>query len=557
MANNTFTNFFKVITPTTAQTSTVQDNQHIDGSSVSTNNYSWYQRLLVGSATRLHRYMEYDIMDNDIDISRALDTIAEEMTNSNTTDDLLFDLVITNDDEIEMDHNTVLTIKTALRFWTKVHQLDTKIFKICRNTIKMGDCFFRRIGKNKTWEWITPANVIAAVVDEHDVTKIIGFQIKVDNKSVGGAEPIVSKSNSPNNKNSTGYQSMYATTEFVHISDIIRFTLNDDMSETAPFGESILKTVYKTYKQKELLEDATIIYRIQKAPMRRVFKIDVGKMPQDKVKRYLEQVKNEMRQKNIPSHNSNGQSMDSVYNPTSMLEDIYLAQRADGKGSSVDILQGDQNSNITDDLMFFMKKLFRGLRIPMAWSGLDDVNNAIFNDGKVGAAYIEEQRFAKYVKRLQANISTALDSEFKIYLRHNGIHIDNTLFHIKLPEPSNFEVYRQAEMDSMLLSTYSNADNIQYLSKQFIMQRYLQLSEEEIVRNEQLLKQEKGITEDIPTAQIAHIMYGDAINTGGMGDMSGMGDIGGMGNMGNMGDIGGVSGVEQTAPTETSPTTEM
>jgi len=102
----------------------------------------------------------------------------------------------------------------------------------------------------------------------------------------------------------------------VDAEHIVQITLSDGMSASWPFGLSILETIYKVYKQKELLEDAILIYRIHRAPERRVFFIDVGTMPPNKAAQYLERIKYEVQQKRIPSRTGGGGNVtDSTYNP--------------------------------------------------------------------------------------------------------------------------------------------------------------------------------------------------------------------------------------------------
>jgi len=413
-----FTDFFRFVTPT-PQTTDIQNQQGIDGQYASYGNYTWYQRLVQGSATRLTRYREYELMDNDVEVARALDIIAEEMSSQATATELPFEIEVQGEDgQGTLEDLELLTLRTAIRHWSNLHDWDNRLFKIARNTIKFGDCFFRRRNDHKKWEWVPPSNVLAAVVDATDVTKIIGFQVRTDTKeprAPGGLTPV-----------SQGQQQ---TSEYVSADDVVRFTLNDDMSETAPFGESVLRTVYKTHKQKELLEDAIIIYRIQRAPERRVFYIDVGKMPPQRVKQYLETFKNEIKQKRIPSANGGLQpdQVESVYNPTSMTEDYYLAQRPDGRGSKIETLPGGQGLGEITDLDYFMDKVFRGLRVPVSWMRYGRGNDALTNDGKPGNSYVEELRFGLFVERLQGYVEKVMDEQFKRYLRSANISIDPTL----------------------------------------------------------------------------------------------------------------------------------
>ena len=119
-----------------------------------------------------------------------------------------------------------------------------------------------------------------------------------------------------------------------------------------PFGQSVLEQVFKVYKQKELLEDAIIIYRVQRAPERRVFYIDVGNMPTHLAMQFVERVKNEINQRRIPSASGGANFIDATYNPMSINEDYFFPQTAEGRGSKVDTLPGGTNLGEIDCLLY-------------------------------------------------------------------------------------------------------------------------------------------------------------------------------------------------------------
>lgn len=672
MASAKWTGYFKVVTPQPSATKMTDSQEMADAGSY--NNYTWYQRLVQGSASRLTKYREYDLMDNDIEVARALDTIAEEMTGNNpkTKKPLLLDILTEDEDNVESV--AVLTLNAALRRWGQMNDFPNKLYSIARLTIKYGDVFFRKGEKmNDKWLFVHPKHVVAAVVDEKDATKVLAWQIKRDiNKprTGGYAMPIAAKEDSQ------------METEIVPENQIIRFSLNDDMSDTQPFGESVLRTVYRSHKQKELLEDAVIIYRVQRAPERRVFYIDVGKMPPQRVKQYLEGIKNEIKQKKIPTIHGGQQEVDSVYNPHSMNEDFFFAclsmktkvdlldgrslsinelreeyedgienwtcsvdqetcklipgkinwagytrrnaemlrvyidngetldvtpdhkfvlkdgsemeaqfltaemslmtlssaiitlvnididdievikilkveklehhedtgclyvidvnnnhnfalsagvyvknSRPDGRGSKVDTLPGGQGLGELSDLEYFQRKVWRGLKVPVSYMTEQSEGGQIWNDGKVGISYIQELRFALYIERLQGQLEKALDSEFKDFLRKANIKIDDSMYRIILPEPSNFGKYRQLELDSQLLSAYTTPDGISYLSKRFAMKRYLMMTDEELIVNERLKREELGLDADSTNKEDLKIIYGNPEEAG----MGGGGLGGGMG----------------------------
>jgi hypothetical protein len=275
---------------------------------------------------------------------------------------------------------------------------------------------------------------------------------------------------------------------------IVHIGLNEGLDYFWPFGQSILENIFKVYKQKELLEDSVLIYRVQRAPERRIFKIDVGNMPSHMAMAFVERVKNEMHQRRIPTNTGGGANMmDASYNPLSINEDFFFPFNGEtGRGSSVDTLQGGQNLGEIDDLKYFNNKMARGLRVPSSYlpTGPDDSNLAM-NDGRVGTALIQEYRFNQYCMRLQRAIMQKLDDEFKMFLRWRGFNIDAGLFSIAFCEPQNFASYRQSELDTTRIAAFTQLEQMPYMSKRFMMKRYLGLTEEEIVENEQLWREER------------------------------------------------------------------
>lgn len=169
---------------------------------------------------------------------------------------------------------------------------------------------------------------------------------------------------------------------------------------------------------------------------------------------------------------------------------------ADGRGSSVDTLPGGQQLGEIDDLKYFNNKMARGLRVPSSYlpTGPDDSDRAM-NDGRVGTALIQEYRFNQYCERLQALICQKLDDEFKMFMRWRGFNIDSSLFQIKFNPPQNFASYRQSELDNTRLTAFQGLEQVPYLSKRFLLERFLGLTQEEILRNEKLWREEKDSPE--------------------------------------------------------------
>lgn len=149
-----------------------------------------------------------------------------------------------------------------------------------------------------------------------------------------------------------------------------------------------------------------------------------------------------------------------------------------------------------DDLRYFNNRLARGLRVPSSYlpTGPDD-NPTPLSDGRVGTAMIQEFRFNQYCERLQKYISQKLDEEFKLFLRWRGFNIDSGLFTLEFNPPQNFAAYRQSELDTARIGSFTSIEQYPYISKRFALERFLGLTEEEIAKNEQLWREENDKTE--------------------------------------------------------------
>jgi hypothetical protein len=222
-----------------------------------------------------------------------------------------------------------------------------------------------------------------------------------------------------------------------------------------------------------------------------MFKIDVGNMPSHLAMAFVERIKNEIHQRRIPSTHGGGSVVDASYNPLSMNEDYFFPVTADGRGSSVEVLPGGQNLGEIDDLRYFNNRLARGLRVPSSYlpTGPDD-NPTPLSDGRVGTAMIQEFRFNQYCERLQKYISQKLDEEFKLFLRWRGLNIDSNLFQLQFNPPQNFAAYRQSELDTARIGSFSAIEQYPYISKRFALERFLGLTEEEISKNEKMWREE-------------------------------------------------------------------
>lgn len=506
---------------------------------------SFLPDIYTGAPNRVERYGQYNTMDMDSEVNAALDILAEFCTQKNKKNDTHFEFKFYKN----ATNTEIQILSEYLKQWYKLQEFETRMFRILRNTFKYGDTFFLRDPETKKLFYVDPAKVNRIIVNEsegkepeqyivQDVAlnfrNLIATQPLQTNGSVtgggtgyitGGVRGMVG----PTNPSQVGSRFQLEQEEIaVNADHILHISLSEGLDENFPFGNSLLESIFKVYKQKELLEDAIIIYRVQRAPERRVFYVDVGNMPSHLAMQFVERVKTEIHQRRIPSKTGGGTNViDSSYNPLSINEDYFFPQTAEGRGSKVETLPGGTNLGEIDDLRYFTNKLVRGLRIPSSYlpTGADD-SNATYNDGRVGTAYIQELRFNTYCERLQNLLIEEFDQEFKRYLLEKGVNIDTAMFDIKFCPPQNFAAYRQSELDTTRISSFGAVQAIPFIANRFALKRYLGLSEEEIAENERLWREEND--EEIQTAggDAAAEMRGVGISGAGISaDIDGAEDI--------------------------------
>ena len=383
-----WTKFFKPVNSVLPQQSTAGTSY---GSSAMSKFSSWLPEFYQGPPNRLMRYSQYEQMDLDHEVAAALDTIADFSTHLSETTKTPFEIEY-NQDASSSEQQILIR---ALRQWSNLNEFPKRMFRLFRSTLMFGDQFLIRDPETFKLHWVDPATVEKVLINESEGKDIEAYYIReLDlnlqqltatnthkktghgynaqdtifpnapfsgqaNYNSGSAAPVVS---------TQGQAYSNAEAFPVDATHVVQLSLTEGMNNSWPFGISILESIFKVYKQKELLEDSILIYRVHRAPERRIFYIDVGTMPPNKAAQYLERIRYEVQQKRIPSRTGGGESVaDSAYNPMSMLEDYFFASTADGRGSKVETLPGGDNLGQIDDLKYWNNKMLRGLGVPSSY----------------------------------------------------------------------------------------------------------------------------------------------------------------------------------------------
>lgn len=256
---------------------------------------------------------------------------------------------------------------------------------------------------------------------------------------------------------------------------------------------SHLHKAMKPLNQLRMLEDAVVIYRLSRAPERRIFYIDVGNLPKMKAEQYLRDMMVKHKNKLVYDA-STGEVRDDRRHMT-MLEDFWLPRREGGRGTEITTLPGGQNLGEMDDVMYFQKKLYKSLNVPV--SRLEAETN--FNIGRSTEISRDEVKFQKYVNRLRNKFSELFDNLLEIHLALRGVmtrsewkEIKNSLTY-NFVNDNMFQELKQAEIMSERLRVLGEVDPLvgKYFSMSWVRKNVLHMTEDDIAMIDREIEMEK------------------------------------------------------------------
>ena len=253
-----------------------------------------------------------------------------------------------------------------------------------------------------------------------------------------------------------------------------------------------LHKAIKPLNQLRMLEDAIIIYRISRAPERRIFYIDVGSLPKNKSEQYIRDIMN--RYKNKLVYDTQTGEMRDDKRHMSMLEDFWMPRREGGKGTEITTLPGGQNLGELEDVQYFRKKLFESLHVPP--SRFKD--DAGFNMGKTAEISRDEVRFSKFVNRLQSRFSELFLQLLRVQLISKNILTEDEWkdysydMSFSFATDQYFAELKESEMKTSRLAVLREADPYigKFLSQRWVNINILQLSEDEITSMKKQMEEE-------------------------------------------------------------------
>jgi len=265
------------------------------------------------------------------------------------------------------------------------------------------------------------------------------------------------------------------------------------------FVISYIHKAIKPLNQLRMVEDAVVIYRLSRAPERRVFYIDVGNLPKGKAEQYLRDVMVKYKNK-VVYDSSTGEVRDDRKH-MSMLEDFWLPRREGGKGTEITTLPAGQNLGELEDVKYFRQKLLQSLNVPM--SRLEPQQGGMIGMGRVSEVTRDEVKFTKFITRLRNKFSQIFDYALGTQLALKGICTKEEWEQFKgdvyydYKKDNNFTELRDAELLRERLSLLTTVDPYlgRYYSAKWVKKHVLQMTEEEIedMKKEMDEEEEQGV----------------------------------------------------------------
>ena len=256
---------------------------------------------------------------------------------------------------------------------------------------------------------------------------------------------------------------------------------------------SYLQKALKPVNQLRMMEDSLVIYRISRAPERRIFYIDVGNLPKGKAEEYLKGIMAQYRNKLVYDANTGAIKDDKKH--MSMLEDFFLPRREGGKGTEITTLPGGENLGQIDDILYFQKKLFKSLNVPMSRMEQD----AQFSIGRSSEINREEVKFKKFIDKLRMRFSDLFTQILKTQLILKGIITSQDWdewkedINFDFIEDNYFSELKESEMIRERFEMLASLDEYvgKYISNEWVRKNVLKFSDEDIEEISKQIENEK------------------------------------------------------------------
>ena len=485
------------------------------------------------------RLRDYRIMAAYSEVADALDEICDETINIDNEGQLaklLFDNINLSVDERN-------EIETEFAKYIDLFDLKQKGWQYFRQLLVEGEVFFELIlHEDYTNEGILgainlPAEIIEPVYNNIQNMLVKGFIYRKPIYSISNPGKVEDEELVPMDVNQVVY--------------INSGTFNETKEFVVPF----LENARRPYRQLSLIEDAIIIYRLVRAPERLVFNVDVGNMAPPKAEAYLRKlIQNYWSRKTFDLDQND---VVKKFNPQSMLDAFWFAKRQGSEGTSVSQLAGGQNLGELQDLMYFVKKLYRALKVPAL--RIDP------QDQTVDPSIIlkEELKFAKFIIRQQQKFAAGLKKGFVTHLKFRDMwdkyDLNEMNIEVEFNVPTNYFEIRENQRLELKVNNFNNLAASEFVSTTYAQKKYLGWKDKDVLANREFLRKDAEMQWELAQIQAAGPNWKEQMIAGSLGEGEAVeGDMGGAGGgaAGGIPEFGGGPAAEGEAPEAEVPEAE-
>lgn len=466
------------------------------------------------------RVRDYRIMAAYAEVADALDEICDEAINENDVGEI----AKINFDNIDLDVAGKKDIEDEFFKFIDFFDLKQRGWQYFRQLLIEGEVFFELILHDEyTHEGVLgsinlPAELIDPVYNNIQNMLVKGYIYK---------KPVFSETQ-PNKVEKYDFVPMDAN-QIVYINSGV-------YNETKEFVTPFLENARRPFRQLSLIEDAIVIYRLVRAPERLVFNVDVGNMAPPKAEAYLRKlIQNYWSRKTFDMDQGD---VVKKFNPQSMLDAFWFAKRQGSEGTSVTQLPGGANLGELADLMYFIKKLYKALKVPT--TRIDPEDRAV----DTSTTLREELKFAKFIIRQQqrfaAGIKRGFITHLKLTNKWDNYDLSETNFDIIFNVPTNFFELRESQRLELKAANYSNLASNEFVSATYAQKKYLGWKDRDILANREFLRKDAEMQWELSQIQAAGPAWKEQLVAGDIvgepaGDLSGIGG----GGEGSIPDFGG------------------
>ena len=415
---------------------------------------------------RRRRYKEYEEMDEYPEIGAAFDIYADDSCQRGPRNEKW---------TIKSESSMVVDAVTELFDNIK---LETFIWDIIRNTVKYGDCFTELVlDVNSPQEGIKKIKILNP-----------NWILRVENE-FGYLKKFLQEI--PNNETFSYGVGSAAENPVKYITldknQIVHYRLHTSDPLFYPYGKSIAAMCHRIFRSLKMMEDAMMIYRLSRAPERRIFYVDTGNLPASKAEMFIERLKEKFKKEKY--YNSQSGTVDARFNPMSMDEDFFVPSKG-GKGTKIDTLPGAQNLGEIEDVMYYRDKLLAALKIPKDYIVEKDKSP----ERKANLSQLDV-KFARTVHRVQLNVELGLENMAKRHLQLKGFPAALIKkLKINLPEPSDMSAKRKLDLDEQKTRVIQAVQQLQLFPKDEIYREYYDMDDEQIERMKAEMEKEQEET---------------------------------------------------------------